>query len=582
LKIKKIRKIIIMKTNKMLVHIFLVLLKLLKMKYKGCIIFLFIWMPFLGFAQEVRKEVKVIKPYEPAVSDAFKINELPQITDTIKFIPEFNYKIKQIPVATSFDIQPIKPAKMVGEPLKKLYRSHIKAGFGTYATPYLDASVTSLRSKNYVYGLKFNHFSANNKLKNKANEKVYTGFNENNLNLFGKVIFKDKVLNSDINYDLNKYYYYGYNTTKFPSDSIVPLKKDDLEMQKWNNLSFNAHLKSTHIDSLHVNYDIGINYNYFKDEFDAKENMFAVSANIDYFFEKEFIGIDSRISYYKTDQTIDTVNYALVQFNPWVGAFGNKWQIIAGINTYFEQEEAKYNVYPRISLHYNIIDYFLVPYIEFSGKLQEVSYKSSLYENPFLKSGTNIKPLEINKNIVAGFRGNISSKIGFNLAVNFQEINNQYFYVNDTSEYLENKFTVLYDDISVLSFKGEISYKRTEKLNLLLKGEFFKYTLEKEKYAWHKPDYIVSLSAHYLISNKFIITSDIFALSKRYAKVYNNTNGFVELEGTIDINFGVEYRYTKRLSAFVKLNNLTATKYYNWNQYPTQGFHILFGLAYSL
>ena len=319
-----------------------------------------------------------------------------------------------------------------------------------------------------------------------------------------------------------------------------------------------------------------------KDEFNAKENLLVVSANIDYFFEKEFIGIDSRISYYKTDQTIDTVNYALIQFNPWVGAFGKKWQIIAGINTYFEQETAEYNVYPRISLHYNIIDFFLVPYVEFSGRLQEISYKSTLYENPFIKSGTNIKPFEVSKDITAGFKGNISSKIGFNMAINYQDINNQYLYVNDTSEYLENKFTVLYDDISILSFKGELSYKKTEKLNLLLKGEFFKYSLENEQYAWHKPDYIISLSSRYLIRNKFILTSDIFAISKRYAKSFSNTNGFVVLEGTIDINLGVEYRYTKLLSAFVKLNNLTATKFYQYNQYPTQGFYLLFGLAYSL
>jgi hypothetical protein len=572
----------LMKTYTIKYPLFPVLNKHNTMNYKLLFLLILMCSSFLGFSQEVTKEVKVIKPYEPSISDAHKINELPQIDDTLKMEPEFDYKIKQIPVATSFDIQPIKPAKMVGEPLKKLYRSHIKAGFGTYATPYFDASITSLRSKEYAYGVKLGHFSANNKLKNKANEKVYAGFNENNINLFGKVIFKDKTLDGNIDYDLNRYYYYGYNTTKFPSDSIVPLKKDELEMQKWNNIGFSTHLKSTHLDSLHVNYDIGLHYNYIKDEFDAKENLLQVSANIDYFFEREFIGIDSRISYYKTDQTIDTVNYALVQFNPWVGAFGNKWQIIAGINTYFEQESAEYNIYPRISLHYNIIDFFLVPYVEFSGRLQEVSYKTSLYENPFIKSGTNIKPFEIAKDITAGFKGNISSKIGFNMAINYQDINNQYFYVNDTSEYLENKFTVLYDDISVFSFKGELSYKKTEKLNFLLKGEFFKYSLDNEKYAWHKPDYIVSLSSRYLLRNKFIITSDIFAISKRYAKSYNNTNGFVELEGTIDINLGVEYRYTKLLSAFVKLNNLTATKFYHYNQYPTQGFHIMFGLAYSL
>lgn len=552
-----------------------------KVIYPG-FMFLFLLVSNNVNSQEVRKEVKVIKPYEPTISDANKINELPKIVDTIKIDPEFNYKIKSIPVHTSFETKPIKAAKMVGEPLKKLYRSHFKAGFGTYATPFLDVNISSLRSKKFAYGASFTHFSANNRLKNKANEKVYAGFNENSLNLFGKAIFEDKVLTGNITYDANKYYYYGYNTTKFPSDSVVPLKKADLEKHKWNNIGFDVHFKSNHTDSAHVNYDIGLNYNFIKDNFDAKENQLSVSANIDYFFEKEFIGIDSRISYYKTDQTIDTVNYAIVQFNPWVGAFGKKWQIIAGINTYFEQEEAKYNVYPRISLHYNIIDFFLVPYLEFSGKLQEHSYKRTLYENQFITPGTNILPTEVSKNIVAGFRGNISSKIGFNLAVNYKDINDQYFYVNDTSEYYENKFTVIYDDMNSLSFSGELSYKRSDKFNVLLKGEFFKYSLDNELYAWHKPDYVVSLNTHYLLREKFIITSDIFVLPKRYAKGFRNADDYIELEGTVDLNVGVEYRYTKLLSAFVKLNNLTATKYYRWNQYPTQGFHILFGLAYSL
>jgi hypothetical protein len=559
--------------------------KLLYMKFVPLIsLLIFGLLSFNCLSQEsVQKEVKVIKPYEPTISDAFKITPLPVIKDTIKIVPEFDYSIKTIPVETTFDIEPIKPAKMIGEPLSKLYRSHIKVGFGTYATPLLDVSVTNLRSKKFLYGAGFNHFSANNRLKNKANEKVYAGFNENKLNLFGKVILEDKVLDGEIYFNQYKYYYYGYNSNKvYPIGFDIPIKKDSIEYQRFRNIGFNTSLKSNYIDSLHVNYDIGINYNFLKDYYDVTENKFTIHANFDYFFEREFIGIDARISYYKTEQALDTVNYAIVQFNPWVGAFGKKWQIIAGLNTYFEQEEAKYNVYPRISLHYNIIDFFLVPYVEYSGMLKEYSYQNTLLENPFVQPGTTILPSKIKQNLTAGIRGNISSKIGFNLAVNYKEIDNQYLFINDTLDLLENKFTVLYDDMNVVSFSGELSFKKSEKFNVLLKGDFYKYTTDNEAYAWHKPDYYVSLSPRYLIRNKFIITSDIFALSKRYAKSYTNAKGYVELEGTIDFNFGVEYRYTKLLSGFVNFNNLMATKYYKWNQYPSQGFHILFGVTYAL
>ena len=54
-----------------------------------------------------------------------------------------------------------------------------------------------------------------------------------------------------------------------------------------------------------------------------------------------------------------------------------------------------------------------------------------------------------------------------------------------------------------------------------------------------------------------------------------------KLKNTIDANIGIEYRYSKVLSAFINLNNITASKKYYWNFYPTQGFNILGGLTYS-
>ncbi|MFH1321983.1 MAG: hypothetical protein ABII90_15190, partial [Bacteroidota bacterium] len=87
----------------------------------------------VSFAQDKLDtiNIEIIKEYEPTISDAYKINDNPQIYDTIPFVPELSYSIRSSRVKTVFEIEPIKPARIKGEPLLKLYRSYVKAGIGT-------------------------------------------------------------------------------------------------------------------------------------------------------------------------------------------------------------------------------------------------------------------------------------------------------------------------------------------------------------------------------------------------------------------------------------------------------------------
>jgi outer membrane cobalamin receptor len=55
----------------------------------------------------------------------------------------------------------------------------------------------------------------------------------------------------------------------------------------------------------------------------------------------------------------------------------------------------------------------------------------------------------------------------------------------------------------------------------------------------------------------------------------------VDLKGYLDANLNVEYRYTKRISAWVRLNNLLASNYQRWNMYPVQRFNAMLGATYS-
>ena len=205
-----------------------------------------------------------------------------------------------------------------------------------------------------------------------------------------------------------------------------------------------------------------------------------------------------------------------------------------------------------------------------------------LFENPYF-----VFPFKVNttqmKIFSGGFRGNFSSQMSFNFRLNYSDVSDMYFYVNDTSfKESENRFTIVYDDVQLMNLLGELSYKHTEKLNFLLKANYYSYYLDKIAKPWHKPDYEISFNTRYNLKNKILLDANIFAIGKRYVQEYNPIESIEELDAIIDINLGLEYKYSKILSGFIRLNNIGASKYYKWNYYPSQSFNMMLGVTYSL
>jgi hypothetical protein len=136
-----------------------------------------------------------------------------------------------------------------------------------------------------------------------------------------------------------------------------------------------------------------------------------------------------------------------------------------------------------------------------------------------------------------------------------------------------------------------------ESLDFGLKATWFKYQTSNEKYAWHKPENTIEFLAKYNLRNKIIVNFDVMNIGKRYAKAFYNlesvpnpepeselepVNNFYTLKSVLAFNLGVEYRYTKFFSLFLKINNISAAKYERWNFYPAQRFNLMGGFTYSL
>jgi hypothetical protein len=141
-------------------------------------------------------DVVVIGDFTPKLADAEKIQETPLVDDSSSTQFKIDYELQSRKVPTAFEIDPIKAAKVKGEPLNKIYQGYVKGGFGSYMTPFGELYYGSERNKYYMSGLRLRHFSSSGQIANVG----YSGFSNNEINLFGKSIRKKVVFGGNLDY----------------------------------------------------------------------------------------------------------------------------------------------------------------------------------------------------------------------------------------------------------------------------------------------------------------------------------------------------------------------------------------------
>lgn len=534
--------------------------------------------PILIEAQEkIERQVQVIKPYEPSVSDAFKISLLPKISDTIRIRPNFQYSIYPTPLTSDFTVEPISPARMSSESLPKLYNSHLKMGVGSYISPFAELSMNTLRNKDYTAGIWLQHRSSHGTMKLENGIKTFPAYNDNEALLYGTRFIGKTALSGDVGVISNGFHYYGLNPV---IDTAI--NKSDIR-QNFLKLHTGVKISSFDTDSSRLNYNVALNYQYFRNRDDLAENDLKINAGLQKFLRNEIVGADLKLDYITNTAFKDSFNTVL-SLNPWITKSTIDWQFYAGVNLVYDKlgENAKTYFYPIASLQFNVVENYLIPYVGVGGNLEINNYSNIAYNNFFVLSKLFVKNTNNKMNIYGGIKGNIGSNTSFNLKASYSVMENIHFFVNDSIDILQNRFFVVYDDAERINYYGEIATKAIQRLDLMFKTNIYKYTLNKEEKAWHLPNFDLTVSASYNLKDKIIVSGDVFAIGKRYAKSFDPPDSIIELKNIVDFNLGVEYRYTKILSGFVKMNNLGAARYYKWNQYPTHRFSLVAGFTYSL
>lgn len=546
--------------------------------------------------------IVIYNEFSPVLKDANRILSYPVILDTVKVEPKFEYDVVPTMYKTTFTPSKIPAATVKGEALKPLNTGMIKVGYGNYISPFFEGYVNSKRQKNYSMGLYARHHSSWGKIKNCLDQKIYSAYDDNAFEAYGKRILFKSVLSGKVFFSTNGVNYYGYdpavygdvNTINWDSFNYVDTR-EEIQKQRYYRLGANMRLESEQTGRKHWNYLLDGGYQYFFTQTKDGQHKASLLANIGRTVKKVGYGLD--IDFVFNGNTaklpeavaIPTVNPAyneiILNTEPYFTFSSEKWKIRAGVNACGEMlGGVKYHFYPDLFVQLNVSNAVL-PYIKYSGHLDNNNLEFVSRINPFVNNYANFGNSDCQHDANVGVKANISKKVFLHINANYSHINSMMFFVNDTSvSPLKNKFTMEYTDVDRVGAYMELALRNiAQGLDISLKGHYYYYIkLANGERPWQTPDIDVSLKASYRLTNKITFGVEGYFLNSCYAKEYLSDGTYAEkkMKSVIDVNLFGEYRFNEKFSVFLNLNNIACQRYYIWNNYRAQGFNAMAGLTY--
>ena len=550
--------------------------------------------------------VNVVKPYTPTISDAFKVKETPVIEDednTQKEVIEYN--IFSFPVASTFTPSKGKAAGVDKAQREKLYNNYATLGVGNYGTINAELFVTENLNRNEYVGGMLRHISSQGGIEEvKLDDKYYN----TSLDLTYGNRQKEYSWNTDLGYQNQVYNWYGLplDYVDFENDVIVDIDP------KQTYHSFYIGGKIAAEDSFFR--DASAQYKRFWDTYGSAENRFYIKPSLDIDIMEEKIKVDFIADYVggtladDTEFPIEYSNFNL-GIQPSLLYQQDDLSVQLGAGLFYgmgkigDEKDNKFYVYPQVKASYKVVGDLMVAYAGAEGILKQNSYADFVSQNPFISPMQVIAPTDQQYDIYVGLKGKLANAVAYNIRGSYMNEDNKSMFLNFNPAVLPgpgadlqgfqygNSFSVVYDQVQTVSFFGELKADFSKSVTFGINGTYNSYSMDTQAEAWNLPQIKVGSSLDVDINEKWYAGMNVFFVGDRKDLVLLG-NTFVEtgaaydtevvtLKSYFDLNAHVGYKYSERLTGFLKLNNIANQDYDRWVNYPVQGFQFLVGASYK-
>jgi hypothetical protein len=519
-------------------------------------------------------EIEIIKERQIVLPNANRNFEKipPKPSEPIKAPIQYNFRA--FSVLSSQANPTLRPLRLKQEDPSKVYGGYVSAGYGNYASPYLEGFINSKKDKNKLVGAHA-YFKASGKGpvdgKNSAN-------GTSGVTVYGRSFSEYLSLALDAGYENRSTHFYGY-----PENTVV--EASDIR-QSYNNFKLSGSI--TNAKNTSFSYKLGGNFGYLTDRFDAKETDVDIYFNSNYKLNGESaIGIRANYSIIgRSDSEVEATPRSLLNVNPsYVFYPIEDLRFSAGIVASFENDtidNKDVHAYPDLHASYPISP-SVNAVASLTGGVEKVSLHTLSSENIWV--APNIPIFHTNKlyDLQIALNTRIGNKVAVNGGVSVASLKNWYFFVNDMTDM--SKFTTVYEKKGVerMNLFASIGFAQTEAAKIMLRGDFYSYVMDELAEPYHRPTYKLTADASFNIYKKLLLDFDVIAQGGMVGYDYTETtnNGKVELDPAVDLNARVEYLVSDSFSFFIQANNILDNQYPLFMNYPVRGFQVLGGLTWS-
>lgn len=556
--------------------------------------------------------VNVVKPYTPTISDAFKVKETPVLDDEGNTKKEIiKYNIFSFPVASTFT-----PSKGKAEGVEKEEQAHLFNNYatfagGNYGTFNAELFVNqNLGANDYVGGM-FRHLSSQGGIKS---VELDDAFYDTSIDLTYGIREKDLSWNLDLGYQNQIYNWYGlpmgFGSSLTPNDRANLI--DGINPQQ----SYNNFYLGTKIDlNESILKEASVKFNHFSDAFGSSENRFYVKPALEFNISDkaiktnvivDYVGGSFKKNYWNTN--VNPIKYGYTNFGiaPSFAMQEEGWDFNLGVGLFYsmdaENKNDKFLVYPKINASFKVVGDLMIFYAGAEGDLKQNTYSDFVNQNHFLsptmedKSSPNyIRPTDRQYDIFAGLKGKLANSVSYNLRASYvNERDKALFKSNDFTENSANEdyafgnsMQVVYDDTKTVSFYGELKADISDDVTFGIDGTFSSYTNKFQAEAWNLPAVKLNANIDFNITKKWYAGANVFYVGERKDQKLNTDIVYVvapspiTLDSYFDVNAHLGFKYSDRLTAFLRANNITNKAYQKWLDYPVQGFQVVLGVNYK-
>lgn len=569
--------------------------------------FITLFIPFMGISIWAQKPkdtlntetVEVVKPYVPTISDSFKINEQPTITEEAVEKNSIVYQINSVPVASTFTPNKGKP-KGITKPVRdKLFENYISFGFGNYTSPLFEAYMKTYPTRDSEVGFIANHHSSKGGIKE---IKLNNAYSDTNAHVYYKQEDSEKIWKLDLGISHGLYNWYGLPLNQVLTDDYlknINPKHTFLGVAIKGELALSeSFLKESQLEM-----------SSFSDSFHSSEQRFKIQPTIELPISTERINFKFDIDNLsgKFNKTYDDIipikyNYLNAGVIPNFEILRENLTVNLGVKLYYFRDNVKgkgeFKAFPNVDFSYQVVDEVLTIFAGATGGITHNTYRELTTQNPFLSPNFASVPTDEKYKIYTGLKGKAATNMGYLLSASYSDVKNKAMFILNPSKTngstlvekpyeLGNSFMVLYDDATIFTMEGELSLDFSKEFTFGGKVNFNMYHFKNEVENWNLPSIKTTVFADYH-DKKWTGTAKLFMRSERkdrevpFGIMTFAPENYVVSSGTyLDLNAALSYQFTDKLSAFAKANNLLTTNYKRYFNYPVQGMQVLAGITFK-